>query len=178
MNIVKQKEIISLRSEVDTLATEFRTRHSETLSIATTRMLHGATESVLEFLQGEGFSIDDRTEDKGYYVAKVGEIWVNIFPKDRIVSLSMSNGEHYSVMVESTVILEGANYGNASGSSQDAELAKLKSRIEEIEKQLLALDTQEYRYCLTVESHGLYKGHNFEKFIYVNFEDALNKMFS
>lgn len=178
MNIAKQKEILSLRSEIQTLEQTFRDRHSQSLSIATTRMLESAEESILDFLQGEGFSVDNYLDDKGYYVARFSEIWVNVSPKDRILSVSMSNGEYYNVTVESTVYLEGATYGFASGGSQDSELIRLQSRIEEIEKHILALDSQEFRYCLTVESNGIQRGHNFEKFIYINFEDALNRMFS
>lgn len=179
MNIAKQQELLVLQREVLDLETKYNETNAILLSNATASMLSDAIQELRRFLEDEGFTIDGRIiEGAEYQVSAILEpgVSVQISRKPRIFSLRMSNGENYSVSVESTLEPLATFDFNVTG-NQDTTISRFKNRLTEVRKLTDSLELQEFRYITGSE---IYRNGDIEypRKSYRTFKDALKVMFS
>lgn len=119
MNISKEKEILELRKQLQALENQFKEQDKTFKDNVSNQLLNAAEQMLVEYLSKQEFKIDTKQSDKGHVVARLDGIWVSVTRNPRTLSIRMSNGEDYSISVESTAVSLDV-YGPKK--NQDAEI--------------------------------------------------------
>jgi hypothetical protein len=176
MNIAKQREIMALQNEAQSLAMEYQNKKAKDMDLRVPLFLDAAIEEFTEYLEAQGFTIhSEGDEETQFLTADSGDgIIIHLNRKPRILTIKMPNGERYSVMIEST--LEEVLSDNTSNYNQDSLITYYKKTIETTKKQIAAIASVNYRYVLSTEPiDGRYSTNN--RRTYLSFTDVLSVMF-
>lgn len=173
MDIAKAKEINNLSKELKELQQEYLSKQKSVKVHWTKIMLESAIEAFNVYLEDQGFTV---TVDEGLTSLKAtldGELPIILDRKPFIFSVSMPNGERYTVEIESDLELP---YNDQSGKSQDLEISHLKRDIENVKELISLIEGQSFYYLLDMGTRNFYRSSNKQKF--TDFQEALKVMFS
>jgi len=174
MDIKKHKEILALRTELESLNQEYTKKRSAAEDYHTDLLLTEAIKEFIAYVEKEGFSVEE--DQYGIIKANLDDIEIKLDRKPRIFSISMPNVEKYSVSIDATT--EEYTYKISSIYSQDTELNSLNKTIEDLKKELSLIDDQEYRYVLSYETYDRSTGVEYKRKPFLKFQDILSFMFS
>jgi hypothetical protein len=175
MNILKQKEIMSLRTEAKSLAAEYHSKQEVYLSHAKGEILDSALTRLQDFLKEQGFMVTVN-DTFGHYEADLDGIFIRVARKGNTFTVNMPNGEHYSISVDTDMSFSNEDY---KGNSQDAEIEHLKKQIRSLRQNIASINKQSFSFGLhTEEKYHMGRGIEFKTLRFDRFEDIIEIMFS
>jgi hypothetical protein len=168
---------MALEEEAFALSKEYQKKKSAALESNTPLMLDSSIKNFVEFLEKEGFTVsyDENSKIK----ADSGDgVIIRLDRKANIFTVYMSNGEQYSITVEST--LEDIEMIKEDfGKIQDYQISYYQKLLETSKEQIKSVEQAEYRYILHTESISpLSQRIKYDKKAYKNFRGVLEVLFS
>ncbi len=174
MNIAKQKEIIRLRKDVETLQDDYFTKKVAYEEQYKPEYFDSAIKSLKNYLKKEGFQ---ETEDKyGRLQMEQEGIIIRIDISKNRFTVNMPNGEKYNIGIK-MMEPQFDTYVETPMLNQDSEIDRLNKFIDQFKTLFETVGTQKFCYTLFEEK---YKSGNIDYTTryFNNFNEIIKIMFS